>query len=504
MPRRPSLDVVLRLVGAAGAGVVTSLAFPPYDVPWLMPVGLAGLMVVVRQSGRGFWLGLAFGLGLMVPMLRWLTIIGVDAWFALGLLEALFFGVMTVLWRRLRDHPWWPLFYAAIWAGVEVLRGVVPFGGFPWGTLAFGLVDSSVARYGRLGGTVLVSLVVVGTVAVAVHLVERRDRSRTGVALAVAAVALIAVSAVLPAGISGSIGTARVAAIQGNVPGEGMDPFAERRKVLDNHATATYDYAAQVEAGQRPRPDLVIWPENSTDIDPYRDQSAYDQIDGAVKAIGVPTLVGAVVNGPTDTEVQNMGIVWDPQSGPGSTYTKRHPVPFGEYIPFRGLLSKMISRLDQIPRDFHRGDTVGVLEVGPVTIGDVICFEVAYDGLIRDVVNDGGELVVVQTNNATYTGTGQLEQQFAMSRYRAIETGRTVVVAATNGISGLIAPDGTVIDISKQRTRDVLEETVSLGDGITWGVRFGWWLELLVVGVSVVLAGMVVLEGRRRADRLGT
>ena len=99
----------------------------------------------------------------------------------------------------------------------------------------------------------------------------------------------------------------------------------------------------------------------------------------------------------------------------------------------------------------------------------MICFEVAYDGLVRDVIVDGGgQMLVVQTNNATYTGTGQLEQQFAISRYRAIETGRSVVVAATNGISGVVAPDGAVVVQTEQRTREVLDEQVELADGITW------------------------------------
>ncbi|MBA2772435.1 MAG: apolipoprotein N-acyltransferase [Nocardioidaceae bacterium] len=503
MRRRPLTDAVPRLVGALGCGLAVSLAFPPYDLPWLMPAGLAGLMVLVRHASRGLALGMIFGLGFMVPLLRWLTIIGVDAWFALSVLEAVFFGAMTVLWRSLAHRRSWPVVYAVSWAGFEVLRGVIPFGGFPWGTLAFGLVDSPVVRYGRLGGTVLVSLVVVGAVAVAVDLVERRDRSPIGILMALSAVALVAVSALLPVGIAGVGHSVRVAAIQGNVPGEGMDPFAERRKVLDNHAETTRAYAAQVTAGERPAPDIVIWPENSTDIDPYADTSAYDEIDQAVRAIGVPTLVGAVVDGPTATQVQNMGIVWDPTTGPGAQYIKRHPVPFGEYIPFRGLLTRFISRLDQIPRDFARGDRAGVLQLGPVKVGDVICFEVAYDGLVRDVVNAGGQLLVVQTNNATYTGTGQLEQQFAISRYRAIETGRTVVVAATNGISGVISPSGRVVERSQQRTRAVLEQTVTLGEDATLGVRLGWWLELLAVlaTASLVVAGL--LERRRRTGTMG-
>jgi apolipoprotein N-acyltransferase len=222
-----------------------------------------------------------------------------------------------------------------------------------------------------------------------------------------------------------------------------------------------------------------------------------------VKTIGVPTLVGAVVNGPDADHVQNMGIVWDPEKGPGQQYVKRHPVPFGEYIPFRGLLTKFIKRLDQIPRDFARGTFDSVVDVGPVRVGDVICFEVAYDGLIRDAIEGGGQLLVVQTNNATYTGTGQLEQQFAISRYRAIETGRTVVVAATNGISGVVEPDGTVVAKTGQRTRAVLDERVELGDGVTLGVRIGLWVELVMCGLALACVAASRLGRRRAAARIG-
>src|SRR5680860_280513 len=168
MPRTPRPQTVVRGVGALVSGLAVSVAFPPYN--------LAGLMIVVRRWDGGFGAGVIFGLGFMVPLLRWLTIIGVDAWLVLSLLEALFLGILVLVWRWTRDRVWWPVAFAVGWAGVECLRGVVPFGGFPWGTLAFGLVDSSVVGYGRLGGTVLVSLVVVLTVAVILDIGERRDR----------------------------------------------------------------------------------------------------------------------------------------------------------------------------------------------------------------------------------------------------------------------------------------------------------------------------------------
>jgi apolipoprotein N-acyltransferase len=295
----------------------------------------------------------------------------------------------------------------------------------------------------------------------------------------------------------------RVAAVQGNVPGSGMNPFAERRAVLNNHAQATADFAAEVRAGTQQPPDVVIWPENSTDIDPFTDASAYDQIDAAVRDVGVPTLVGAVVAGPDADHAQNMGIVWDPVTGPGEQYVKRHLVPFGEYIPFRDVLTKYISRLEQIPRDFSPGTTDGVLRLGPTLIADVTCFEVAYDELIRDVMADGGQLLVVQTNNATYAGTGQLEQQFAISRYRAMETGRSVVVAATNGISGIIEPDGSIVAATEQRTQEVLAEEVQLADHRTPAMRIGGWLKGVLSVIALALTVYAYLGRRRALGRIG-
>jgi apolipoprotein N-acyltransferase len=189
--------------------------------------------------------------------------------------------------------------------------------------------------------------------------------------------------------------------------------------------------------------------------------------------------------------VRNTGIVWVPETGPGERYVKRHPVPFGEYIPFRSLVRKVTSKVDLVPRDFASGDQAGVLDVGPARLGDVICFEVAYDGLVRDVVKEGGRLVVVQTNNATFGRSGETTQQLAMGRLRAVEHGRAVLVAATSGVSAVIAPDGTLRDRSSVFTRDVLVQRIPLRDARTVATRLGALPELLLVllGLGAVVAG---------------
>jgi apolipoprotein N-acyltransferase len=502
---RALLPTVLRVLASFASGLAVAFAFAPFDLVWLMPLGVAGLMLTIKDRGTwgGLGHGLAFGLGFMLPLMRWITVIGTDAWLGLGLLEASFYGLMGVGWAWTRDRRWWPFAAASIWVGAELLRATVPWGGMPWGKLAFGLVDTSLVRYGRVGGTALVSFVVVLVVALVVYAVEHRSRGRVALAAGAGALALALGSLLLPVGLAGQVGSAQIVAVQGNVPGEGMDAFAERRAVLHNHAEATHELAADVASGDAPAPDIVIWPENSTDIDPFRDSSAYDEIDAAVKAIGVPVLVGAVVFGPDEDHVQNMGVVWDPVTGPGDDYVKRHIVPFGEYIPMRSLVATLFNRLDQIPRDFARGTKNGALDLAGVTVGDVICFEVAYDGLVRSVVDAGGQVIVVQTNNATYAGTGQLEQQFAISRYRAVETGRSVVVAATNGISGVIAADGSVVEETSQKTRAIVNEQVALGEGVTWGVRLGWWVELAVALGGLALMVVAYLGRRRAAGKMG-
>jgi apolipoprotein N-acyltransferase len=192
---------------------------------------------------------------------------------------------------------------------------------------------------------------------------------------------------------------------------------------------------------------------------------------------------------------QNIGVVWDPVDGPGQRYVKRHAVPFGEYIPLRGVLAPFIDRLDQIAQDQASGSTPGILHMAGVRVGDVICFEVAYDGLVRDVVTAGAQLVVVQTNNATYLDTGQLEQQWDISRLQAIQTGRVVAVAATNGISGFAAPDGRALAQAQPGTRALLVRRVALYEQTSLGVRLGEPLEGLLALLGL---GAAVIGGVRR------
>ncbi len=205
--------------------------------------------------------------------------------------------------------------------------------------------------------------------------------------------------------------------------------------------------------------------------------------------------------GPGDGR-RNVGLVWQPgASAPDETfYVKRHPVPFAEYIPLRDIARMVSDKVDLVQRDMVPGDAPGVLKVGPVTVGDVICFEVAYDDLVRDTVTGGAQMIAVQTNNATFNNA-EATQQMAKVRLRAVEHGRPALMASTVGVSGFVGADGTVYDESSFNTRAVLVRQLRLGDSRTLATHLGMWPEVGLVGLAAVaLAGAGVLRQRRRGQ----
>jgi apolipoprotein N-acyltransferase len=478
------------------SGLAVYGAFAPLSVWPLALVGVAGLTLACHGTSarRGAVLGLLTGLAFFLPLLRWSGLeVGAGPWILLAVSQAAFLAPLGAAVAVLTRLPVWPVWVAAAWVADEALRSRLPFGGFPWGRLAFSTADSPLAALAALGGAPLVTFAValLGA-AVALLLTARTARAA---AFAAAAAGVVAVASVV-APVGGSGEPVTVAVVQGNVPRLGLDFNAQRAAVLNNHVEATRELADDVRAGRVPAPDLVVWPENSSDIDPFDDPAAFAAIDDVVRDIGVPVLVGAVVDGADDDTVLNTGIVWDPQTGPGERYVKRHPVPFGEYIPLRSVARLVTDKVDLVPRDFAAGDEVGVLDVGPARLGDVICFEIAYDGLVRDTVREGGRLLVVQTNNATFGRSAQTEQQLAMSRLRAVEHGRAVVVAATSGISAVVEPDGDLAHRSEIFTRDVHVQQVPLRDARTPATRLGAWPEL---ALSLLAAGALAVGLRRRA-----
>ncbi len=500
------------LLAALAGGLSLAAAFPPAGVWPLAVVGPALLTVALagRTLRGSFLVGLVFGAAFFFLMLSWVLNVAWYAWAGLAGGSTMIIAVLAVGQRLLLRLPGWPVAVAGWWVAAEALRDRWPWGGFPWGRLAMSQASAPTAGWAAVGGAPLLTFLVAlagGTLAwfiLAAIGPERNARRLALPALAVVAAAGVAAAGTaLPVDPAPGRPTAVVAAVQGNVPhARNLPQLLNDSAVTQNHAQATAKLAAQVKAGQRPAPDLVIWPENSTDLDPFGYPAIYQEISGAVSAIGRPILVGEVLDNPR----RNVGQLWLPGRGPTTFYAKRQLVPFGEVIPDRGLLSHITSLPALQPIDFTPGHRTVIFRTGQIRLGDVICYEIGFDALVRSEVTAGANLLTMQTNDATFEvdgQTGETLQQLAMARIRAIESDRAVVVASTIGVSAIVAPDGRLITHSGTWQQAVLEARVPLITHRTLADRVGAWPEYIIVSLTVaaLIVALLAAAARRKALR---
>ncbi|MDX3853901.1 apolipoprotein N-acyltransferase [Streptomyces sp. AK02-01A] len=516
-PGRGGRKLLRRLArpgAAALSGVLLYTSFPPRALWWLaLPAfALLAWSLYGRRLRAGLGLGYLAGLGFLLPLLVWTGAeVGPGPWLALVAVEALFVALTGLGIAAVTRLPLWPVWAAAVWILGEAVRARVPFGGFPWGKIAFGQADSVFLPLAAIGGTPVLGFAVVlcgfGLYEALRQVLAYRKSGRVPrrAAAAAALTVLVPVAAALAAlplvDDSAEDGTATVAAVQGNVPRAGLEFNAQRRAVLDNHVRRTLQLAADVKAGKEPQPDFVLWPENSSDIDPYSNADARLVIDEAVKAIGVPISVGAVVSPPTGP-LRNTQILWDPERGPTDTYDKRQIQPFGEYLPMRSLVRSISpGYADMVSRDFGRGSKPGVFDLAGTEVGLATCYEAAFDWAVRDTVTHGAQLISVPSNNATFDRSEMTYQQLAMSRVRAVEHSRTVVVPVTSGVSAIIRPDGEIVEQTGMFVPGALVAKVPLRSSITPATRLGTLPEGVLVAVAVAGLGWATVRSVRDRRR---
>jgi len=529
------LPRMIRIGIAVLAGLLLCVSFPPVGWWWSAVPALALLTWVLVHSGTtmagGFGYGFVFGVSFYLPLLPWIGgLVGPVPWLMLAAMEACFpalFGMFAVCVARL---PAWPLWLAAGWSMQEWLKSVIPFGGFPWGVTAFSQADGPFLVLAHLGGapavSIAIALLATSLCAVFTSALQRVRRDDTASHQHSAAGSLIAAGACISAVLLITAVTApgvrraamddgptiAVAAIQGNVPRLGLDFNSQRRAVLDNHVRQTLQLADDVRTGKAPQPKFVIWPENSSDIDPLSNTDAAEQIGVAARAIGVPILVGAVVERPDatpqDPAASNTVIVWDPVTGPGERHDKQIVQPFGEYLPWRSFFRHLSSYADRAGY-FVPGDGSAVVHPAGVPVGVATCWEVIFDRALRRSVRNGAQILAVPTNNATFDQP-MSEQQLAFAKLRAVEHGRYVIVAGTTGISAAIAPDGRELARTAFFTPAYLDVEVRLRTAQTPATRWAEPLQWLLVAVAVAAVGVSMLQNggsdrslriRRRTDR---
>ena len=506
-----------RVLIAIAGGLTLFLAFP--DVGWWIaaPVAIAMFYVaILRATARGaFGYGWLLGMAFFLPHLWWAFVaVGPVPWIALSALESIAIGLVGCLFvhvkrSKLLDRARWlePAVFSVLWVALELLRSGWPFGGFPWGRVAFSAVDSPFVRLAWLGGAPLVSfaVVLVGAMVGAAVVALRERRLLAATAAALASVAAFVAPIGVPLDGRAETGTLSVAWVQGNLANEGLDSFERAREVTQNHRDASLDLAAR----EPNTPiDLVIWPESASDIDPRFDAETAGDITVAAQALDAPILLGTNDYTPENGRY-NLSLVWLPDGTQlaGAEYRKQVPAAFAEYIPIRSIARIFSKEVDRISTDVLPGKDPARIEVPitslgrTVTLGPIICFEVAYDWVPRQAAREGAEFLAVQTNNATFGVTPESTQQLAMSRLRAIETGRATLQVSTVGVSAVISPTGRVVDRAELFTRAAGIAEIPLRTSLTPATHWGGPLEVAFEAFGAAIAGLAIALRMRRRRR---
>ena len=503
------MPAFLRFGLAAISGWLVYLSYKPIGHWWAAVLGIALLWLTLipwprrataalgmageaqeRPSVRfGALIGFTHGLFCYLFLLPWVgEFVGAMPYIALAITMALYalatgaFGVLVARWRF--GAFAFPLVYLA----VEFVRSSWPFGGFAWVRLAWGQINGPLAALSAWGGPALVTVAAAFIAVGCISLLDATSRRPAAAAI----ILPLAAGLIANLGVgkdSSTVDEARVGAVQGNVPRMGLDFNEQRRAVLSNHVNETLRLAeAAEESGEEL--DMVFWPENASDVNPFVDAEAEALVGAAVRGVDTPLLVGTLTR--DEVGARNTMVVFDPVTGPGERHDKRFLQPFGEYMPMRDFF-RNFSDLVDLAGDFKPGSDNGVVHMGGIPVGVATCYEVAEDEAYRMAVRAGAQILSTPTNNATFGFTDMTYQQLAMSRMRAIETDRAVVVVATSGVSAIVHPDGHVSQQTEIFEPAHLMETLPLRTGTTPAVRFGQILEWLLVaaGAALMLAAAV-------------
>lgn len=504
------MPVGVSAVLAALTGLLIGAGQAPMGLWPATIVGLASFtwLVCGRTPWQAAGLGAVMGLAMNALTIHWVYVLGVPVAFALVLFMSLWsilLAVMVSLITRLRG---WVFLVPAAWVAMETISGRIPFGGFNWNRLAYTTVDQPVSGWlPWVGATGVAFVLALLAQIILLAVLDRPTRLR---AVAAAAVLFVAGGAMKLVPHAEPEELVTIGVVQGNVNRELHGTAAYASSVTNNMLSETIFLMASNRAkGEEPL-DFVLWPENATDRDPLTQPETRALVEASTAIADVPILVGAVMEGPDpETTRQTSGIWWDPVTGPGDRYDKRNLVPFGEYIPFRDFLLPRLPILEQIGRQSIPGTEAGVLEAPTadhqsLLVGNVICFELAWDSTVYDTVRGKADIIVSQSNTNTYGGTFEVPQQLVMNRVRAMELGREVVVSTLNSTSALVEPTGEVREPTAEFTAAHRTFTVPMRSNINLSVHLSPWLGILLSAVAFGAAAYSGVQGRRARslDRL--
>jgi apolipoprotein N-acyltransferase len=440
------------------AGLLLSGAFEPIGKWWLAPVAIVVHMYAIGRTDRRLLSGFLFAFTFNAVLLHWTsTYVGSTPWIILSFGLSLLYLPLALIGR------WGIAAYPLIFVVLEEVRNRFPFGGFGWARVAYSQADAPYAEIAARGGAISLSSVTVllaGFVYFALH-------RKINVLFLIPFIMLFIPNNIVV------VNQTSVLMIQGNVPELGLDFNSRAKQVFYNHVERT-----KVALAESKEVDFIVWPENSVDVDPYTNKEVFDTLESFDK----PLIIGAIVE--QGKKLLNTSILWGDETQ--DIYVKQHLTPFGEYIPLR-TLAKTISPLVNQVNDFSPGDQQKIFTIGQARVAPVICFELIDDEILAKAAKSSN-LLVVQTNSATFGMSAESAQQLSITRIRAIEHSRNVVSVSTTGISAVIDFKGKILKQTSMGTAEHVFAEVGLIEQRSPRDRYGDWAGVFTLIWLLVVA----------------
>ena len=415
-------------------------------------------MYAIERTDRRVLSAFVFAFTFNSVLLHWTsTYVGSTPWIILSFGLSLLYLPLALVGR------WGIAAYPLIFVILEEIRNRFPFGGFGWARVAYSQADSPYAAIASRGGAISLSAITLFVASFSYFIVNKEVK----LFFLVPFIALL-----IPNNIT-SINQTSVLMVQGNVPELGLDFNARAKQVFNNHVDETKKALAKNQ-----KIDFIVWPENAVDVDPYTNKDVYDQIETFDK----PLIIGAIVE--KGGKLLNTSILWAEKTQ--EIYVKQHLTPFGEYIPLRSLAKKISPLVNQVD-DFSPGNQQKIFTIGQARVAPVICFELIDDEILAQAAKSSN-LLVVQTNSATFGTSAESAQQLSITRIRAIEHSRNVVSVSTTGISAVIDFNGKIMNQTSMGTAEHVFADVGLINQSSPRDRYGDWAGIFTLVWLLVVA----------------
>ena len=468
------------LLRAVIAGLCLAASVPPWGWWPLAFLGIAMWDRLLRNAKPRARIvrSAVFAAAWFTPSMLWMVDLTAPGYVIAIVVFSLYVGVAGLAVPGRSSSPWvrW-LALPAAFTLAEAARCTFPFGGVPLATTAMGQASAPLGQIARLLCAVGVTFAV-AVIGVALSAAWERRHIVAAAALA-GVVALWLVAIIAPTGHD--IRTINAAVVQGGGPQGTRASETDPRDVFDRHVEATSLVTTPV--------DLVVWPENVVAVDSLLTTARENaELSALAKDLNT-TLVAGITEVLDSSSFANASIVYLPDGSTGGRYDKVRRVPFGEFVPLRGLIESVAGSNTGIPvREARAGTEPAIVRTPAGDLALAISWEIFFTNRGRDGVLHGGQILLNPTNGSSYWLTQVQTQQVASSQLRAIETGRWVLQAAPTGFSAIVNPSGDVLERTSISEQAVLQQDVMLRSGDTIATVIGpmpvIWFSAILLALS--------------------